>query len=124
MVAKKSSFFMECLPGQKKVNGRGGDKFLGGRKDCLSTWHAFDEVSIRVFLFLSIPPLIIVWIVMCSWGCSRRNCRSSGITFFALALVGRRRNGGRCWEVGGVGVVLLSDERTNKLIIGGEEMEP
>jgi hypothetical protein len=120
-LVKKSSFFMECLPGQKRSTGMGG-KFSGGRKDYSSTWYALDEVSVRVFLFLSIP-LIIIWIVMCSWGGSRCNCRSSGVTFLPLAPVGEGRNSGRCWEVGGVGVVVLSDERTDKLIIGGEEME-
>jgi len=85
--------------------------------------HTLDEMSIRVFLFLPIPPLVIVWIVMCSWGSSRCNCRSSGVTFLPLALVGRGWNSRRCWKVGGVGVVLLSDERADKLVIGGEEME-
>jgi hypothetical protein len=89
----------------------------------LSTWHTLDEMSIRVFLFLPIPPLIVVWIIMCSGGGSRCNCWSAGVTFLAFALVGQGRNGRRCWELGGVGVVLLSDEGTDKLVIGGEEMK-
>ena len=122
MLVKKSSFFMECLPGQKRSTGW-GINFGGGRKDDSSTWHALDEVSIGIFLFLSVSPLVIIWVVLCSWGGSRCNCRSSGVTFFAFALVGQGRNGGRCWEVGGIGLLLLSDERTDKLIVGGEEVE-
>lgn len=80
-------------------------------------------MSIRIFLFLPIPPLIVVWIMVCAWGGSRCNCWSAGVTFLAFAFVGKGWNGRRCWELGGVGVVLLIDERTDKLVIGSEEME-
>jgi hypothetical protein len=63
----------------------------------LSTWNALDEVSISIFLFLSIPTLIVVRIMMSSRGCSGRDCGSTGIAFLAFSLVGRGRNGGRCW---------------------------
>jgi hypothetical protein len=94
------------------------ERVMGG---ILSTWNAFDEVSIRVFLFLSIPPLIVVWIMMCSRGCSGCNCGSAGIAFLALSLVGRGRNGRRRWYVGDVGIVFLRYERSDKLVIGGKE---
>ena len=122
MLVKKSSFFMECFPGQKRSARVGG--YIPGRiKYCLSTWDTLDEMSIRIFLFLPIPPLIVVWIMVCAWGGSRCNCWSARVTFLAFAFVGKWWNGRRCWELGGVGVVLLIDERTDKLVIGSEEME-
>lgn len=65
--------------------------------EILSTWNALDEVSISIFLFLSIPTLIVIRIMMCPRSRSGRDCGSAGIAFLALSLVGRGRNGGRCW---------------------------
>lgn len=70
------------------------ERAMGG---ILSTWNALDEVSISIFLFLSIPTLIVIRIMMCSRSCSGRDCGSARIAFLALSLVGRGRNGGRCW---------------------------
>lgn len=83
-----------------------------------STWNAFDEVSISIFLFLSIPPVIVVRIMMCSRSCSGRDCGSARIAFFSLSLVGRGRSDRRWWQVGCVGVVFLRYERSDKLVIG------
>lgn len=71
-----------------------GDRAVGG---ILSTWNAFDEVSIRIFLFLSIPPLIVIRIMMCSRRCSGRDRGSAGIAFLSLSLVGRGRTDRRWW---------------------------
>lgn len=62
----------------------------------LRTWNASDEVSIGIFLFLPIPSFIVVRI-MCAGGCSRCDGGCARVAFFALSLVGRGRNSGRCW---------------------------
>jgi hypothetical protein len=54
-------------------------------------------VSIRIFLFLSIPPLIVIRIMMCSRRCSGRDRGSAGIAFLSLSLVGRGRTDRRWW---------------------------
>jgi hypothetical protein len=53
-------------------------------------------VSIGIFLFLPIPSFIVVRI-MCAGGCSRCDGGCARVAFFALSLVGRGRNSGRCW---------------------------
>lgn len=83
----------ESVEREKEVWEREMGESRGG---VVSTWNAFDEVSISVFLFLSIPPFVIVWIMMCAWSCSGCNGRSAGIAFLSFSLVGGGRNGGRC----------------------------
>jgi hypothetical protein len=82
----------------------------------LRTWDASDEVSIGIFLFLPVPSFIVVQI-MCARGCRRCDSWCTWVAFFALSLVGRGRNGGRCWLVAGVGIVLLRDEGADKFVI-------
>ncbi len=92
MVVKKSSFFMECLPGRRWVRGE-----IWKIRAVLSTWNASNEVSIGIFLFLPVPSFVVVRIMMGARSCSRCDGRCAWIAFFALPLVGRGRNGGRCW---------------------------
>lgn len=95
MFVKKSSFFIECLPNQRwiiEVRYGGPGKI----KAVLRTWDASNEVSIGIFLFLPVPSFIVIRI-MSARGCSRCDGGCAWVAFFSLSLVGRGRNGGRCW---------------------------
>jgi hypothetical protein len=84
----------------------------------LITWNASNEVSISVFLFLPIPSLIIVRIMMCARCCCGCDGRCAWVAFLTLSLVGRGRNGGRCWWEAREGILLLRNEGANKFVIG------
>lgn len=84
----------------------------------LLAWNASNEVSISIFLFLPVPPLIIVRIIVCARRCSGCNGRCAWVAFLALSLVERGRNGGRCWWVATEGIVFLRNEGPDKLVIG------